>query len=217
MLRFKKTLHSCIVGAVMGLGLLASTGGARASVINFDDQGLLAVVANGYQGFNWNNMFSMNATVLGSALGPGYANSMTSANNIGFNLLSAPSGFSSASNFALSSISVGAAFNNGITVLFQGYDNGVLTNTFSVVANTVAPTLAVLNWLNIDQVVISSSGGVPVSGSSDGTRFAIDDITIGPAQAVGDVPLPAGVLLLGTALCGIGGLSRRRSRSFANG
>jgi hypothetical protein len=210
----KNFLRSSVVAAGLSAAISIGPSTAQAAVIGFDDLSSFTQVANGYQGFNWDNTFAVSGTLAAIFLGPsnGFTNGVISPGNVGFNGLGGVSGFSSATNFSLQSLNLTSLWNSGMNVLIEALDNGSVIGSLNFLINTSAPTLAVLNWSNLDQVRLTASGGTP-TGTLNTTQFAIEDISVGPAVTVSAVPLPAGVVFLGTALFGVAGIGRIRSKT----
>ncbi len=212
---FKNLLRSSAVVAGVSAACLAGTTSAKATVIGFDDiPSSFSQVANGYNGFNWNNTFAVSGTLAAVFLGPtnGFTQGVISPGNVGSNGTGGVSGFSSATNFSLQSLYLTAIWNTGMNVLIEALDNGSVIGSTNFLINASSPTLALLNWGSLDEVRLTASGGTS-TGPFNTTQFAIEDITFGAASTISSVPLPAGVMFLGTALFGVAGLGRIRSKT----
>jgi hypothetical protein len=158
--------------------------GATSVTITFDDLAppwdgstYEGPIPNGYDGFQWNNFYVMDAALLGAV--NGYKNGMVSANNVAFNAAGNPAMFS-AGSFDLNSAYLTAAWNDGLQVEVQGFVGTTLTydNTYTV--NTTGPTLLDFNYLGVDEVSFISSGGVPNGNylGGPGTQFVMDNLAV---------------------------------------
>ncbi len=180
-----------------------------ASTIDFDDLNPSEagdLVSNSYNGLNWNNFYVLNNG--GQYSSPGYVNGIVSSSNIVFNGFGDPAGFSSSTAFTFNSIYLTAAWNDGLTVDITGYLNGNQVDFASLIVDTTGPTLATLDWSNIDSVVFSSHGGTPATSIFGGTHFAADNLKIN--ETVASVPEPLTLGLFSIGLLGIGAIRRRR-------
>ncbi|RZA34328.1 MAG: PEP-CTERM sorting domain-containing protein [Lysobacteraceae bacterium] len=179
-----------ILFSLFSLLLLASAS-ASASVIGFDDLpgDETVAIANGYQGFDWDNLGAIGA---GAYPGSGYAAGAVSLANTAFNRDGGIAAISRADGFDF----VGAFFTSAWLeqeLAFDGYRSGQLlySTATSFVLDTTTPLWIGLGWAGIDTLVIYNSSG---------TQWAMDEFT---------VPEPASIALFGTALAGLA-LSRRR-------
>ena len=185
---------------VLALVLALSSFAAFAAVIDFDDLAgnETALVADGYQGFNWFNVGAIGADAYP---GSGFANGMTSAANVAFNHYGATVSISRAGGFDfLGAYFASAWFDQELS--FEGSRDGqVLYATgVSYVIDTLAPQWIALGWRGIDTLTIYNSSG---------TQWAMDDFTVS-VDAPAQVPEP-GTLAL-TGLAAAGWLASRRRR-----
>ena len=177
---------------------------ASADTINFDDLSD-APIANGYHGLDWSNFWSF-APFSPDYDGSGYESALTSGTNVAYNSYGTPASISSAADFDLNSFVAAAAWNDGLSVLISGYNNGVQIYSTVVSLVTGSASAVTLNWIGVDDVSFVSYGGTNPGLNGSGTHFALDDLTI----SVAPVPLPAALPLFGFALAGMGFVARRR-------
>ena len=205
----KKTM--AIAGVT--LGLMAS--GANAAVINFDEFSVFGnntlSIPNGYAGFNWNNWGVLNSTTY--AASSGYRVGAISQNNVSFNSGGNPANFSSSgSSFTVNSLWFTAAWNDGLSVTFTGYDaSNNIVRTITVNTSATSRYFYELNWAGIYKFGVASTGGTQHAGyTGAGTQVAIDDITVNAVNSA-PVPVPATLGLLGLGLAGIGAARRKQA------
>ena len=177
---------------VFSLVLLLASAGASAGVIGFDDLpgDETEAIANGYQGFDWNNVGAVRADAYP---GSGYAAGAISVANTAFNRDGGIAAISKAGGFDF----VGAYFTSAWLdqeLAFDGWRNGelVYSTDVSYVIDTVTPLWIGLGWSGIDTLVIYNSSG---------TQWAMDEFT---------VPEPSSLGLFGAALGGLMVARRRR-------
>jgi subtilisin family serine protease len=174
-------------GGVVSNGYVVDPGQGTFTA-NFDDfLDRAAGVEAGYGNLIWRNVSYYTLASLGPSAtygNTGYAHHIVSGDHAAFGggsnaIISMSSG---GANFTLSSLSVGGAWRNGMTVQIIGYDDGVVTHTTNVVVDVAAPDAVVLGWTNVDRVTFQSSGGTAAPGvAGTGTQFVLDDIVFGGA------------------------------------
>lgn len=183
------------VSQILLMSLALVTGLANAGTITFEDGAYTgAVLAQGYQGFSWSNMYALPGATLP---GTGYENGIVSGSTIAFNGSANPASFWRAETFSLMSIEVTKAWVEGIT-RFEGYSGGALLYSMDVFSTTLAPTHTTFNWHGIDKVTISDPNRTHQS--------VLDDIVIG------EVPEPSILLLFLLALSFAMAWSNKTSR-----
>ncbi len=203
-MKITSMLRTLVAGGAFALASLLS-----AQEITFDDlPGSLDVVPAGYAGLQWDNVYFANVPSL--ALGPtGYSAGTVSGTQVALNGFEAPASFFSTSfKFNLDHLYLTGAWNDGQQVQLDGYLNGSLLYSLSLVVNSTSPSLVQPGFLGIDTVVIATYGGVPNPDyySGGGAYLAIDNVQVTP------VPEPSTYGLIGAvSLAGVG-LWRRRTR-----
>jgi len=179
--------------------LILSCGGSFATVVTFDDlppagpQG--ALIPDGYAGFTWSNFGY--ADPLQTPYNPsGYVNGTVSPPNIAFNAYGNPSMLSNGSFEFVGAYFTGA-WCDGLEVTVDGYLNGELVDSKTIITSYYTPSWSSFNWI-VDKLNFSSSGGVPVKDG--GTQFVMDNFTY--------VPEPCTMVML--AIGGLAAIRRRR-------
>jgi hypothetical protein len=187
---------------------LCATSQASAAVLTFDDVGVHGtVIPNGYGGFNWSNIRVADRT---SVPGGGYGNGTISGNFTAYNTLGNPAALSGPV-FTFNGAYFTAAFNNGLTIQLLGLLGGTTLFSQSVVVDTTGPTWAQLDWVGIDALSFTSSGGVNYGLGGGGTQFVMDNFTFNePIAPV--VPEPGTLALMIGGGVAVAGAARRRQR-----
>ena len=163
-----------------------------------DVPGPRPAVPNGYGGLNWENMYYLDA----SSLTPGetgYVAGMVSPTKVAFNGWGEPAAVSDGI-FSFGGTYLTGAFNEGLNVQVDGYLDGSLIYSQTVVVSSTTPTWFNFNYYSIDRLEFSSWGGIPnpdYANHGFGTQFVMDNFTI--------VPVPGAVLLgiLGLSAVGV--------------
>jgi hypothetical protein len=194
-------------GAIAVASMLIVSSAANAEVLTFDDLATNSI-PNGYGGLQWDNFGNqVNNPVSGS----GYETGIVSGLNTAYNRWGNPATFSSAVAFTLNSAFFTGAWNDGlqIHVVATGVSN---TYTTDFAVDTSGPLNVVFNWLNINSVSFSSSGGLPHPGLiGNGTQFVMDNLAIN--EVVSPVPEPETYAMLLVGLGLIGFMARRRENA----
>lgn len=207
-------VKSGCLSAVMMVSLLAShaAGASTIQTLNFDDltpDTLGSVIANGYQGYDWNNFHAINGA--NYSAGSGYDTGTVSTPNVAFNGFGNDASLSRTTAFDFLGGSFTGAWNDGLSVTLTGLLDGLQKFTTTFTVNTAGPILEALNWSNIDTVTFHSEGGTDnpaLSGS--GEHFVMDDLKVSDVSAV---PLPAALPMFGVALLGLGAVAVQRRRA----
>ena len=186
---------------------LLSPAGNASTLLTFDDipNADNTELFDGYAGFNWDQFYAKQTSLSPNS---GYANGTVSSPNVAFNWFANPATISSATPFDLTSGYFTAAWNDGLTVVAIGYLGAVQVAAHTFVIDTSGPTLEVLNFLGVDSVTFTSSGGVHNPNfTGEGTHFALDNLLINGSA----VPEPSTFFMSGIAvIAGLGAYARRR-------
>jgi hypothetical protein len=200
-----------IVGAM--LITFATTTGAHASTLTFDDISIGGHIPDNYGGLQWGPFAFYLAPSDNMAFfaDSGYDNGLVSGNFVAYN--NSDQVFSvSGPTFDFNSAYLTAAWNTGLNITVTGMLGATTLYSQTVVVNTTAPTFFTFNYLGIDQLTFSSSGGVsdlfPQYGD-DGHHFVIDNITINEATAVPDAG--STLAMFGLGMLGLGAIRRKLS------
>lgn len=175
----------------------ASSATSSADVINFDDLSgdFTETIADGYHGFNWENMGAIRADAFpGSGYEIGTVSPMNAAYNRDGGTVVISKAGAGTFNF------VGAFFTSAWVeqeLAFEGFANGVLvySTAESFVIDTTTPLWVQLGWAGIDSLAIYNSSG---------TQWAMDDMV---------VPEPESLALFGSSAIGLMLMRRRRFAS----
>lgn len=202
----KKASLAIAGSVVMALGTL-SMGQAQAVVATFDDlPNTIDWIPNGYQGFNWNNFAYVNPVGFGLS-GTGYDYGTVSSPNVAFNNAGNPASVSVASGqFDFKSAYLTGAWRNGLNILVEGFLGGVSKYSQTVTVNSTSPTKFSFNYLGIDNLRFTSSGGVNAGYGSSNRQFALDNFEA--------APVPEPTTMLGSLV--VGGFLVNRSRKNKN-
>ncbi len=184
-----------------------------ATVVTFDDipknTGSASFIPSDYQGLVWSNFWVSNAVLFTDAYGSnGYYNGMVSASNVAFNGFAQPAEIDSATNFDFLSACLTGAFNSNLNIEVEGFHAGTMLYATTVVASATSPTLCAFDYLNVDRLYFSASGGqdagFPASQGAGDSHFAMDNFNFE------FVPEPSTFLLTGAGVLTLCALRKRR-------
>jgi hypothetical protein len=197
-----------LVGATVAV--ISMPGSARALTVNFDDlSASITPISNGYAGLDWNNFYAFKPETNGFG-GTGYGNGRVSLQNVAYNGFGSPAEISSGSSFTFNSTYLTGAWSNGLDILVEGFQGGNSLFTRSLTVGSTSPTLFTFDWVGIDRLKFTSSGGVDAGYNGGGDHFAMDNFTFN--EPITTVPTPA--LLPG--LIGMGFTAWRKRKVESN-
>ena len=201
------------------LGAISFSTAAQAATLTFDDLispetgsiSSAAPVPTNYAGFTWNN-FGYDSTPPEFT---GYLYGVVSQSTVVYNRAANPASFSRDQAFDFTSAYLTAAWNNGLNILVQGFAGSTQTYSRTVTVNPDRPTLFNFDFLGVDRVLFSSSGGVDAGFSDgDGTHFVMDNLSVNTLEPTQAAAVPEPTTMLGLALAGAGlAAVRRRARA----
>ena len=187
--RVRRAIALCwirfVSALVLALATASSSGWASPTLITFDDlpettTGL--VVPNGYQNLTWVDFYYLDG--VNYVDNPsGYQNGVVSASQVAFMWGAANPGttasITNSLGFDLISGWLTAAWRDGLQVRVIGYSSGVAVYDNTYTLSTLAPTFINFNYLGVNQVTFSTSGGTqsPVL-FGDGYHFLMDNVTV---------------------------------------
>jgi hypothetical protein len=203
-----------IAAFTLTLSAIALPSIAQAATLTFDDlsspgpyMGSYKDMPSNYAGFTWND-FSYDSTPPEYT---GYINGVVSPTTILFNTAARPAAISRPQTFDFTRAYLTAAWSNGLNILVQGFAGTTQTYSRTVTVNTDRPTLINFDFLGVDRVLFTSSGGVD-AGYSDGsgTHFVLDNLTFAAPEVTQAAAVPEPTTMLGLGLAGAGLAAVRR-------
>jgi hypothetical protein len=139
-------------------------------------------IQNDYAGMNWSGFSAIDPA--GSPFeGSGLTNGIHSGSSVAYNQFGTAASFTSqTTDFAMRKAFFTGAWNNGMTVTVEAWDDGVKIGERSFIVNYDAPKMVKfgVNFSSVDTVVISTLGGIDadISDAGAGGHVAIDDIVL---------------------------------------
>jgi hypothetical protein len=202
-----------LVPLLFGLLALSSPPVHSQTPLTFDD---LSESASGtwlggvYHGLGWINCNIFNAILYTNVWGAyGEYYGMVSASNVVGNGNGAPAEvYATGTNFDFLSVYLTGAFNSNLNVRVEGFRDTNLVYDETKVVNATYATLCTFNYLDIDRLVLSSSGGQPAFGTISAGQyyFVMDDFMFEY------VPEPSSLLLTALAAVSLVAVLRRKRR-----
>ena len=199
--------------SVLTLLILSADSTRSQTVVTFDDlreTGSGSFIPNGYQGLVWSNCVARNAILFTDFPGvgtSGYYYGMVSASNVALDAFGNTVEIDSPAKFNFLSVYLTGAWDSNLNIEVQGFSGTTSLYDTTVVASATSPTLFTFNYLNIDRLDFSSSGGQNAGFPlGSGVDFAIDNFSFE------FVPEPSSLLLATAAallLCPL--LKRKRA------
>lgn len=137
----------------------------------------------------------------------GYCAGVVSPKNAAYNGRGESASILSSSGFSFGGAWFTAAFNTGLSIRIEGIRNAASVFDESFLVNMDIPYFFAANWLDLDELRFSASGGVDAGHGFTGTTFAMDDIYLTPTST--EVPEPATAALMTLGLIGLVVVRRR--------
>ncbi|MBC1222574.1 PEP-CTERM sorting domain-containing protein [Nostoc sp. UCD121] len=201
-------VFSAVAAGTLGIGE------AQGLVLTFDDLDATSEfdgnqIPNGYGGLNWDNFYYL-TTPTYQVNPSGYQFGTVSSPNVAYNSFGDPATVSSVSidggQFDFNSAYLTAAWSNGLNILVEGFSDGITKYATTVTVDTTSPTQFNFDFLDIDSLKFTSSGGIDVGYGGSGTQIVLDNFTYNSKT----VPEPTTILgLLTVTSFGIA-LSRKQ-------
>jgi hypothetical protein len=200
--------------AGLTLMLLGTMGSAHAATLTFDDLSTADITQEGlympetYAGFQWDN-FAYDST---PPPGSGFAAGVVSPSTILFNGFGDEATVRRTTTFDFTSAYLAAGWRDGLSLLVEGFSGTTQTYSRSLVLSKARATLVNFDFLNVDRVRFSSSGGPvnPNPTASDGTHFVLDNFAFNPDPVRNVQAVPEPTTMAGLTLAGAGMLALKR-------
>jgi hypothetical protein len=182
--QFKKMLSVCFL-IIITVSFCGSTNNCTApnTLITFDD-----LPATGYPGVlipaDYYNLTWSDVYYLTSANTPnsGYPTALSSGQNVAYNGYGNTMSITSPStngSFSISSFIASSAWNDNLHLAIVGQLNGTTVYNGSIILQVTSASLVTLNWLNLDTIFFTTSGGTTnAMVSAFGEEFAMDNLCI---------------------------------------
>ncbi len=194
---------------IAGFTAILAGSSVNAALITFDDFTDGDFIPNGYAGLSWNNMSSLNAVTYDTNPS-GYFVGLVSPEFVAYNAYGTPASFGLEPGLVVNSFYLTAAWSDDLDVLIEGLLDGSPVVSTSIQIDSTLQSLVTLNWSGIDEVRLTTSGGVDNPNfSGNGTHFALDNLVVN--SEFQEVP-EAGTWLAGAAVALIGGATYLRRR-----
>jgi len=164
-------------------------------ILTFDDTGYIPTIAspvpNSYGGLNWPN-FEYRSSSTG-----GFANGTVSAPCAAFNGGGRPASITG-NRFHFISASFTSAWNDVLQIQVEGLRDGDVLYSRTITASYNQPTSYTFDFLGVDEVRFSSSGGhdANANNSGSGTHFVMDDFATPEPATTSLVAVGGGTSLL---------------------
>jgi hypothetical protein len=202
---------------LFGLLILpAPSAHSQALLLTFDDLSETGSGSylNSYHGLGWENFACINAILNTNLFGPvviGSYYGMVSPSNVVINGIDAPAEVdATGTTFNFLSAYLTGAFNSNLNIRVQGFVGTNLVYDETKVVEATYPTLCTFDYLDVDRLVFSSSGGQPAFGVTGGySDFVMDNFMFE------FIPEPSTFLLAALATVSLAAFLGHRRRDHA--
>lgn len=183
------------------------------TVITFDDiplnNGTGVFLANNYDGLVWSNFAVVNGILAPRNGPPPYTNGtyygVVSPSNVAILAFDGPSEIDSpGTNFNFLSAYLTGDWMSNLDIKVQGFRDTNLMYDQTVVASATNPTLFAFDYLDVNRIVFTSSGGQPAFGGIISEQIIMDNFTFE------FIPEPSSLLLTSLGAVTLFAIVRRR-------
>ncbi len=181
-------------------------------VLTFDDGAPIdgANITTGYGGFLWENMMYNDKTDGPPGFEIGTVSGIYAAfNNPWYPGAGRVTRAISGDVFTFEGAYFTAGWQENIKLEIKGLVGGVQSYISTLTLSTDAATLLTCNFENIDELILTATGGDGDVSNFDRTHFIMDDFKF-DTEAASSVPIPSTIGLLGLGLLGLSGVSRKK-------
>jgi hypothetical protein len=183
--------------STLALLVFSASSGCSQTVITFDDiplnNGTGEFLANNYHGLVWSNFAVVNGILNSNINGHitnGFYYGVVSPSNVAIADFNGTSEIDSpGTNLNFLSAYLTGGWNSNLNIEVQGFNGTNLLYDTTVVASATNPTLFAFNYLDINRLSFTSSGGQPAFGGGAAEQIVMDNFTFE------FVPEPSSLLL----------------------
>jgi hypothetical protein len=165
-----------LIGICTVMAMMFATTANAQLMLDFDDITTdvsdAVIIPDGYGGLDWDAFGVIHKDVWGS---DGYENGTVSGNYVAYNRFAAVATVDDGL-FMFDGAYLTAAWNEDLNIDIDGYVDGSLVQSTTVVVDPYAPTWFDFGWV-VDELVFASYGGTNAGLDGSGTHFAMDNFT----------------------------------------
>ena len=167
------------------------------TIITFDDipknNGTATFLQNNYDGLVWNSFAVVNGILnpnINGHITNGFYYGVVSLSNVAVLAFDGSSEIDSpGTNINFLSAYLTGGWSSNLNIEVQGFDGTNLLYDTAVIASATNSTLFTFDYLNVNRLIFTGSGGLPAFDSAGDTTFAMDNFTFE------FVPEPSSLLL----------------------
>ncbi|KQT31941.1 hypothetical protein ASG29_08710 [Sphingomonas sp. Leaf412] len=203
--------------ALAASAAVLASGAASADTLDFETPDVAAFerIGPSYAGYTFTNWAVVDGPGYGAS---GYANVITSGQQSACGCASdfgeIYSSISNGTAFDLIGGNFASAWNDGATLLVEGYRGASLLYSQSFVLNTTGPSALTFGFTGIDLVNFSISGGTPSGLSGSGNYFGVDDLQLAASSGVPE-PATWALMIMGFGAAGAALRRKKATVSYA--